>query len=577
MKKLNYALCAFFLSLSGTHISLAQTFTDLPKSQQNAVNGLLPLSQVPTTDAKFWDGNRNQTWAISNGKAGTSYGTPTATFEALTPYSSTNANVLTSQAQAIYDAPYTRPNLYQLADGFGTKLGAVYQKLAPWSNAQPYKDTKQEWGAISPNVTNLIWYTGAMVRNDNMAARQILGSGSYDNTNYSSTVTNAGGKLNIYGQAYSYVPTPQDKTIPAVTTSGGLIYPVGSDKTNPQQINGQPIDVYNSAKPDGSFAGNPRPFEVFSAKNSTWGQSIPTYYANNYNTGASNYNSNWAYLITEPGVPAGSPQLGIDDQEQSSSYASGHAAYGWYGGLLMGMLVPERFQEMNTRAAENAVGRVVLGAHWATDVVGSRTLAYYEIAQEMANSPDYLSIPSQQNNRFFKTPDGNPKDPPHVVNVSNYQTLFNDAYTEMRKSLETECAARGQATIAACAQGDQSRFNNKANNQAYYTASLTMGLPVVNPTQPTKFDFKSTAETRNAGYLLQTRFPYLSLDQRADVITSTQLSGGGFLDNGTAFGRFSRINLVAAGNGYGSFDAPVEIAMDPSDTTLTASQKIIHL
>jgi len=49
-----------------------------------------------------------------------------------------------------------------------------------------------------------------------------------------------------------------------------------------------------------------------------------------------------------------------------------------------------------------------------------------------------------------------------------------------------------------------------------------------------------------AGYLLTAAFPYVSL-QAADVIlTETEGPGGGFLDNGSPFGLYSRLNLYAA-------------------------------
>lgn len=89
----------------------------LTPAQNNAVNLLIPLTRIPTTNTQFWDSVRNQSVAISNGNAD-------PVFNILTPYTSTDPNTLTSQKIAIYDAPYTRPNLYQLADGLGSNLGA---------------------------------------------------------------------------------------------------------------------------------------------------------------------------------------------------------------------------------------------------------------------------------------------------------------------------------------------------------------------------------------------------------------------------------------------------------------------
>jgi hypothetical protein len=39
-----------------------------------------------------------------------------------------------------------------------------------------------------------------------------------------------------------------------------------------------------------------------------------------------------------------------------------------------------------------------------------------------------------------------------------------------------------------------------------------------------------------AGYLLTTAYPYLTLEQADNILTVTEGPGGGFLDNGSAFG-----------------------------------------
>jgi len=49
-----------------------------------------------------------------------------------------------------------------------------------------------------------------------------------------------------------------------------------------------------------------------------------------------------------------------------------------------------------------------------------------------------------------------------------------------------------------------------------------------------------------AGYLLTTTFPYLTLLEADDILTETEGPGGGFLDDGSSFGVYSRLNLYAA-------------------------------
>jgi hypothetical protein len=48
-------------------------------------------------------------------------------------------------------------------------------------------------------------------------------------------------------------------------------------------------------------------------------------------------------------------------------------------------------------------------------------------------------------------------------------------------------------------------------------------------------------------YLLTVAFPNLSLSQADAILTETEGLGGGFLDNGSAFGLYSCLNLYAAG------------------------------
>jgi hypothetical protein len=49
-----------------------------------------------------------------------------------------------------------------------------------------------------------------------------------------------------------------------------------------------------------------------------------------------------------------------------------------------------------------------------------------------------------------------------------------------------------------------------------------------------------------AGYLLTVAFPSLALKEADRILTETEGPGGGFLDDGSAFGVYSRLNLYAA-------------------------------
>ncbi len=49
-----------------------------------------------------------------------------------------------------------------------------------------------------------------------------------------------------------------------------------------------------------------------------------------------------------------------------------------------------------------------------------------------------------------------------------------------------------------------------------------------------------------AGNLLTAAFPALTLEQANRILTETEGPGGGFLDDGSAFGVYSRLDLYAA-------------------------------
>ena len=66
--------------------------------------------------------------------------------------------------------------------------------------------------------------------------------------------------------------------------------------------------------------------------------------------------------------------------------------------------------------------------------------------------------------------------------------------------------------------------------------------------------FTATAQTTEdvsriapeAVYLLTAAYPSLTLKQADDLLTATEGPGGGFLDDGSAFGVYSRLNLYEA-------------------------------
>jgi autotransporter-associated beta strand protein len=67
---------------------------------------------------------------------------------------------------------------------------------------------------------------------------------------------------------------------------------------------------------------------------------------------------------------------------------------------------------------------------------------------------------------------------------------------------------------------------------------------------------------QGAEVLLETRQPYLTADQRREVLRTTALPSGHPLIDGPEL--WGRLNLFAAADGYGAFDADVTVVMDGS-------------
>jgi hypothetical protein len=208
----------------------------------------------------------------------------------------------------------------------------------------------------------------------------------------------------------------------------------------------------------------------------------------------------------------------------SPSYPSGHTTYGFTGALVLALLVPERYQELIARGAEYGNDRILMGSHYAMDVLGGRTLALYDMAHLLANDPNYVGL-------TFK----------RVPAIKDFRGAVTAARAEVATALQTACGN----TIQECAREDIGRLGKPDANAAFYAATQTYGLPVVYPGDAAMVEDVGQLAPE-AGYLLTVAFPPLTLKQADRILTETEGPGGGFLDNGSSFGVYSRLNLYAA-------------------------------
>ena len=376
------------------------------------------------------------------------------------------------QQQALRDAFITDGNLTQLADGLGTSLGAAYQARAH------YLDRKR-FTSISNPVAEVIAYANSTSGSDSNAGKYFFANGTTD------------GKKPV-----------SDEALAIFTDIHGAPDPFGLAYGRPAGTPG--ADKY----------GDSRPFQ-------TEPTILPIVGLDYFNVPAGNevYNRG--------------PIMNLID---SPSFPSGHTTYGYMGSLLIAVLVPDRYQEMVARAAEYGNDRIVMGAHYAMDVLGGRTVATYDLAHLLANDPAYMNRPLR--NVAMITATSEPQVP---ATIADFQAAVANARVDLTKALEAACGD----TVAACARQDTGRFNAPAMNEAFYATTQTYGLPVAHPEIADKVEDVG-ALAPEAGYLLTAAFPKLSLEEANRILTETEGPGGGFLDDGSAFGVYSRLNLYTA-------------------------------
>jgi hypothetical protein len=330
-------------------------------------------------------------------------------------------------------------------------------------------DGKPKFKNIAPSIGNLILYTATLTGADSNAGKYF----------FADEMQKIGDK--------PAVPVPADEAA-ILTTAGGTT-----------DVLGKAYGLPAGAKGADPF-GDSRPFQV--------NKDFAKYDDPDYFGAAAN---NDQYLDGPAQNLTGSP-----------SFPSGHTTYGYTESLLLAFMVPERFPEMIVRGAEYGNSRIVVGAHYAMDVIAGRTLAYYDLAQLLSENPAYLG---QKEGK--------------AVPVTDYAAALKSATADLRKALAAGC---GHA-LKTCAVDDSGRFKSPAVDAAFYESTQTYGLP---PVYPAKTEDVATMAPE-AGYLLTAAFPYLTLEQADHILTDTEGPGGGFLDDGSKIGVFSRLDLYKAG------------------------------
>lgn len=367
-----------------------------------------------------------------------------------------------------------------ITDGNATELadGLGTTLAAAYQAKATYADYKT-FTSVTPALADLIGYTNNITKSDSNAGKYFFANATTDGKAPVSAAASAilanGGTTDVFGKAYGR--------------------PAGS--------------------PGADRFGNSRPFQTEPR--------LIAYRGADY-FGMPSHSLDWLH----------GPKQDLTD---SPSYPSGHTTFGYTESMLLAILVPERYQQMVVRAAEYGNNRIVVGAHYAMDVIGGRAVSLHAVAHLLADDPAYVG----QIRRNPAVLDRASADAGKTVSVTDYPALVKTARAELAQALQAGCGD----TLAACAAKDEGRFKDPAANAAFYEVTLTYGLPVVRAgTAGVVEDVGKLAP--EAGHLLTAAFPSLSLAEANAILTETQGPGGGFLDDGSAFGVYSRLNLYKA-------------------------------
>jgi len=228
-------------------------------------------------------------------------------------------------------------------------------------------------------------------------------------------------------------------------------------------------------------------------------------------------------------VPAKSSTPATD-----GGFISGHAAEAMRDAIAMGYVVPERYQELLSRALELGENRILAGMHSPLDVMAGRVQAQAAATASIATGAD--------------------------------AKLTTSAYAQAHAALMAAVGASSPAAFNAFAHSQPSsvdRFADHAANKAGFRRRLTYGFAQIGDKN------RPAVVPKGAEVLLETRLPYLDAAQRRVVLQTTALpSGYPVLDDAEGWGR---LNLFDAADGYGAFNGDTVVTMDAAQGGFSAA------
>lgn len=227
-------------------------------------------------------------------------------------------------------------------------------------------------------------------------------------------------------------------------------------------------------------------------------------------------------------------RIAEDGQGKDGGYPSGHTSAAYLSVFPLAYATPERFSELLTRSAMMGENRIVTGMHSPFDVIGGRI---------QATAMTAYAFSQDENQELMKKAYDNAGEVFGAAAKAANMSLYDFAHTV------TEDYTFPSAY-------DETKWEDHDANKAFYRAKMTYGLP------QTGIKGLAPVVPQGAEVLLETRQPYLTAEQRRQVLYTTSIeSGYPVLDESFGWGR---LDLVSAADGYGAFLSNVTVDMDAS-------------
>jgi membrane-associated phospholipid phosphatase len=494
--------------------TLAAIHDDRTAQPYSVVNGLGPLTSYFMT-------------GIGSSTTGTAPASLTPT-----SYVTTTLQDYASTAQGINYLSGATIGFATFGDGTATPLASAANFLNNTirnnASTEPPKRTFERYMGSTGPVTNPASITAGVI--SPLDARY----GNYNAASNGTGLTTADTAQFVVPSYFSHFAVPAAYGYSSVSWVRGFTVTQALVTAN----GGKPITVPNVGSYDASGNFTPTAFNV--------GDYVP-----GIGTAPRPYR-----LSTEVNVPTQLWQIiNGTNPYADGAFVSGHTNLATNQALGLAFLVPQQYKGLLARAADLGNNRILAGMHSPLDVIGGRIEATAIVATNI-----YNALYDANGNRLDWT------NPANAAAYAIYQ-----AYTQTQKYLAQSCGTgsveeciektEGKADHDRRGDRDDDDCNLDSDDSRGYTYRMTYGLALAgNAQSPENVPVQ-------AQVLLLTRFPYLTDQQRIEILRDTALPSGFAMLDGNTWDGWGRLNLYAAVSGYGSFFRAVRAATMPSDAT----------